>query len=324
MIFRRKISFFLHCSNRLQITLFLHEHITNTKIRSFCDKLFIPFGILFYFLKKNRAYKVDEKKINFKYKISIVCIVKNEGTYLREWLKYHISCGVEHFYIYDNDSEDNTYSVLREFNDYVTYTRISGKVRQLDAYNDALNRFSLESELLAVIDADEFLYSPLGNHNVCSAVAPYFQNKSVGGFVVNWLIYGSSNFEKRPYGLVTDNFLYRSKIDFSKNHFVKTICNPRKVFNFTISHAANYFPRFYAINEKQELVNWASTDTVNISTIRLNHYYSKSKMEFLKKRDRGSGEVAQLRNISEFEEHNKNDIFDDSLKRYNLKHGLSN
>ena len=44
----------------------------------------------------------------FKYFMSIACIIKNEGPYLREWLEYHKLIGVEHFYVYDNESSDNT------------------------------------------------------------------------------------------------------------------------------------------------------------------------------------------------------------------------
>jgi len=31
--------------------------------------------------------------------LSIVAIVRNEGTYIKEWIEYHRMLGVEHFYI---------------------------------------------------------------------------------------------------------------------------------------------------------------------------------------------------------------------------------
>ncbi|MBR0260666.1 MAG: glycosyltransferase family 2 protein [Selenomonadaceae bacterium] len=43
----------------------------------------------------------------FLYDLAIVAILKNEGRYLKEWLDYHLSAGVDHFYLYDNDSTDN-------------------------------------------------------------------------------------------------------------------------------------------------------------------------------------------------------------------------
>ena len=36
--------------------------------------------------------------------LSILCIIKNED-YLEEFILYHYLLGVEHFYIYDNESD---------------------------------------------------------------------------------------------------------------------------------------------------------------------------------------------------------------------------
>ena len=65
----------------------------------------------------------------FKYFMSIACIIKNEGPYLREWLEYHKLIGVEHFYVYDNESSDNTKEVLQPYIDAgdVTYIYFPGK-----------------------------------------------------------------------------------------------------------------------------------------------------------------------------------------------------
>lgn len=38
------------------------------------------------------------------YKFSIASIIKNESPYILEWIAYHLSIGVEHFYIADNCS----------------------------------------------------------------------------------------------------------------------------------------------------------------------------------------------------------------------------
>ena len=43
----------------------------------------------------------------FPYDLAVVAIFKDEGRYLREWLDYHLLAGVEHFYLYNNDSADN-------------------------------------------------------------------------------------------------------------------------------------------------------------------------------------------------------------------------
>ena len=44
--------------------------------------------------------------------LAVCAIAKNEGAYFAEWIEWHLSQGVEKFYIYDNESTDNTREVL--------------------------------------------------------------------------------------------------------------------------------------------------------------------------------------------------------------------
>jgi Glycosyl transferase family 2 len=44
--------------------------------------------------------------------IAICLIVKNEAPYLLEWIAYHRVIGVDRFLIYNNDSTDETSSIL--------------------------------------------------------------------------------------------------------------------------------------------------------------------------------------------------------------------
>lgn len=55
-------------------------------------------------------------------------MLRNEAAYVREWIVYHLLVGVEHFYLYDNDSTDNTAEVLAPFvaKGVVTYRRWPG------------------------------------------------------------------------------------------------------------------------------------------------------------------------------------------------------
>ena len=40
---------------------------------------------------------------------------RNERRYLVEWVLHHYLLGVEHFYLYDNESEDKPEEVLRPY-----------------------------------------------------------------------------------------------------------------------------------------------------------------------------------------------------------------
>ena len=93
-----------------------------------------------------------------KYQLAICSIFKNEGKYIQEWIEYHKLIGVEHFYLYDNDSTDDI-TVLQQYIDEGTLTlnRISGVAMQMPAYNHFLNTYKEEVEWCAIIDLDEFI-----------------------------------------------------------------------------------------------------------------------------------------------------------------------
>ena len=95
----------------------------------------------------------------FLYDLAVVAIMKNEGPYIKEWLNYHLLAGVNHFFIYDNESEDNLKEILQPYIDagLVTYIFYPGEMIQTPAYNDAVNDFRFFCRYMAFIDADEFI-----------------------------------------------------------------------------------------------------------------------------------------------------------------------
>jgi hypothetical protein len=61
--------------------------------------------------------------------VAICAIFRDEGADLTEWVAYHRVVGVDHFILYDNESNDNGASVLLTgpFKDYVTVLRMPGR-----------------------------------------------------------------------------------------------------------------------------------------------------------------------------------------------------
>ena len=57
------------------------------------------------------------------------------------------------------------------------------------------------------------------------------------------------------------------------------------------------------------------TQTVDWSVVRVNHYFTKSYAEFLQKRSRGMADNADIRAVSDFQEHDVNDVRDDGMMR---------
>lgn len=50
-----------------------------------------------------------------KYNLSICAIFKNEAYFLKEWIEYHRLVGVDHFYLYDNGSNDRCMDILKSY-----------------------------------------------------------------------------------------------------------------------------------------------------------------------------------------------------------------
>ncbi len=96
----------------------------------------------------------------FLHDLSIVAIMKCEGPYIKEWLDYHLLAGVDHFYIYDNESPDNQAEVAKPYvaAGRVDYFSAPGKAMQMLVYNEALKKFKFQSRYMSFIDADEFIY----------------------------------------------------------------------------------------------------------------------------------------------------------------------
>ena len=47
--------------------------------------------------------------------LSVCAIYKNEARYLAEWLEFHLLAGVEHFFLYNNNSTDDHREVLAPY-----------------------------------------------------------------------------------------------------------------------------------------------------------------------------------------------------------------
>ena len=94
----------------------------------------------------------------YKYFLTCCSLMKNEGKYLREWLDHYISEGVEHFYIIDNGSTDDTVEILKSYNN-ITLFHDNRRYphHQVAMYNDHLLPIIKESKWTMIVDADELM-----------------------------------------------------------------------------------------------------------------------------------------------------------------------
>ena len=267
----------------------------------------------------------------FLYNLAVVSIMKNEAPYVKEWLDYHLLAGVEHFYIYDNDSPDNLKEILQPYIDAgtVTYKFYPGKARQYEAYNEAVQKYKFFCRYIAFIDADEFIF-PQENKSITEVVDEILADKpKAGGLAANIYYFGSNNLEKADYSKgVLERFTRRAPVDWipligeQKNMpggtaHVSTITDPRKVRFFGNPHFAKYFEGYSAVNSNGGEVPLFYNNPPLVDKIVMNHYSVKSKEEYLTKISRGTADnVRNIYNENRFKRDDHNEVFDDSILKY--------
>lgn len=229
--------------------------------------------------------KIRRNKTKPVHYLSVMVIAKDEGQYFKEWLDWHIEKGVEKFYVYDNESTDNTREVLQPYIEkgIVDYTYFPGYRMQLAAYDDCLKKHRFDTRWLAVIDMDEFIV-PVKNKTIPEFLKPLEDFPVVE---LNWLVYGSSGQKERLPGTMMERFRRHSEPTHPVNGHVKPIMNPRRVYVMIGSHeAARINGKAVDSHGEKIKVNWRKRPPQH-DVIKINHYAVRSYEEFQDKRGRG-------------------------------------
>jgi len=253
----------------------------------------------------------------FLYDLAVVAIMKNETPYIKEWLDYHLLAGVNHFYIYDNQDDDEQKKIMQPYIDagLVTHIPYPGKVRQCEAYNDSVKKYKFFCRYMAFIDGDEFIF-PKDTRSITEVVDEILKdNSQIGGLAINWQIFGSNFQEKADYSRgVLERFTRRAP-DIAGS--VKSVTNPRKINYLHTTHYAAYFDGIFHA-EKHILKNFFGENFNLSDKIVVNHYNVKSREEFSVKITRGDAVFATNNhhyNWDWFTDTN-NDVLDDSILKY--------
>ncbi len=225
---------------------------------------------------------------HFKYELSLLLCARNEGKNIAEWIEYHLLHGVEHFYIYDNDSEDNTRQVLLPYIERGLVTMISfhGRGQQVAMYRDAIMKFRDETRWMGITDCDEFFFLRDGRRLI-DFIRGY---EDFSQILVHWVLYGSSGRRERGEGLVIERFRMHAT---GPTALTKAILNPRRVLEIGV-HSSHVLGN--SCNETKKAVCHIrdyNEETPVANLIRLNHYCIKSWEEFLEKRSRGDVALQQ-------------------------------
>lgn len=272
-------------------------------------------GIFMFGLSRYKNILKSDKTKQFEHTLSITAIMKNEGPYLKEWLDYHILVGVDKFYLYDNESTDNTTEILKPYikRGIVDYTYYPGKAQQMNAYHDSLNKHYNETKWMAIIDLDEFIVVT-EHENIPEYLNTLPQN--FAQLTIGWVQYGSSGHKTKPDGLLMENY----KRHAEKSWGIKSIVNPRLVIDLTNPHS--HIVAGFTIDENgKKLGRIIQDENRNITTnkIRCNHYVTKSFEEYVARMNQGSATTqksTEYRSIEKFNWYDRNEVYDDIMDKY--------
>lgn len=211
--------------------------------------------------------------------LAVCAIFRDEARYLAEWVAFHRIQGVERFYLYDNLSKDDWRAELAPEIDagIVEVTDWPPEPGQMSAYDDCLDRHRDDTRWIAMIDVDEFLFSPTGTP-LPEVLRRFDTHPAVA---VNRRFFGTNGHRHPAEGLVTENYPMRVRDDDWTNLLVKSIVYPRMTVG---SHSAHTFRlRGVPVGEDGLPVPKATREPATAELLRINHYYAKSEEEFERK-----------------------------------------
>ena len=243
--------------------------------------------------------------------------------------------GVNHFYLYDNESPDNQREIATPYVNagIVDYISAPGKIMQFTVYNDAVKRFKFQCRYMAFIDGDEFIFpkvDQVGGYSIVDVVDEILlPNVNAAGLVIHWQCFGSNGQETADYSRgVLERFTRRAPKDWSPpdgkgngvgNIIVKSITNPRRINLVTSPHFATYFEGFYNINERNKPVSKSVSKPVTAEKIVVNHYQVKSREEYMQKLRRGAADGNTFDYATDrFQILDRNEEFDDGILKYRV------
>lgn len=234
--------------------------------------------------------------------LAICAIIKNEGPYLKEWIAFHLLQGVEHFFLYDNGSTDDTEEILSELieRNIVTYKPFPGNAMQLPAYADCLRGLKMLSadsrpRWLAFIDVDEFLHTTNHKNTIAGVLKEYEDACAV---VVHWMLYGSNGNEKKDGRLCIERFTASAS---STNPHVKSIVQPEYAEVYRDPHS--FANTGSVVNERNDAVADKTPlffDNPSSNILRISHFVTKSREECLAKCLKGRSDTGTSHNFDTF------------------------
>ncbi len=219
-------------------------------------------------------------------RVGICAIVRDEASYIEEWVAFHRCQGVSLFRIYDNGSTDGTAELLRRLGiEPVLWGGMDENFdsQQRAAYMEGAQMLAGQVDWLAFIDVDEFMFCR--SWSLAEALSVILGN--VGAIAVQQDVFGSGGQTARLPGPVTTRFTRRAALTHPECRWFKTIARPELVAGFDSVHSVTLKSGAYLMADASPLTRTGphpgeAARRVE-GVIRMHHYMLKSLEEFCAK-----------------------------------------
>lgn len=227
-----------------------------------------------------------------KYYLAACCILKDEDPFIMEWLTYHSLIGVEHFFIYDNESKNplakNPLMEKFDAQGKITLLDSPGQAMQLPSYTHCLQNFGPLAKWIAFLDLDEFI-CPAEGSDIRPMLAAYEDYAALG---LNWKCFSSGGHISSPKGLVIKNYRERFLEETIHNLHIKSIVQPDKVNEAHTPHS--FYPNDgeMAVNVNfRPIARGMAMIPICWEKATVHHYILKSQQDAQRRIERGRADI---------------------------------
>lgn len=270
---------------------FLYDNQTESVTKQRIGKLVSLLKAAYFRIKMLGIHVNNNSK---KYNVAVCAIFKDEALYLKEWIEFNHIVGVEHFYLYNNNSGDGFHTILQPYieSGLVTLNEWPQQQKQMECYKNCIARFAGETKWLGFIDIDEFVV-PKYTDTIYEFLRPF--EKKAGAVLVYWKLFGTSGrLDRTTDGFVSEDFTscWPKYCDIGKCFY-----NTAFGFNMKSKYSSQLHHKFWASYKGTEfppvnVFNRICVGNRNVASatdfpIQINHYFTKSYKEYAAKRVKG-------------------------------------
>jgi len=205
-----------------------------------------------------------------KYYLSVGAMFKNESHSIKEWIEHYLLHGVEHFYLINDNSNDDFIHIIKKYIDNNIITLFNSEEpyylgRQRQLYNKYILPNIKETKWLLMVDLDEFVWSSLDVN--LSNVLKFHDN--FAQIQIREHLFGSNGHISQPKYLVK-SFTKRNTYDYKTITKIKYFVNSSYDFDSLNIHHASFSNNEF-LNDLTKFI------IVNQNYFVINHYCCQSR-----------------------------------------------